>query len=126
MHDTNLEIGLVSVTVRVDGLLSTTVWMNGWFIATVRMIGCTGIAIVPVNSNMLVNAFIILKLMSGQVTILLIKRLWLCQKKTSLVVAVANILLNRFFFNGKNSFLVNAQVNGFVSDVHVNGNVAKV
>lgn len=126
MHDTNLEIGLVSVTVRVDGLLSTTVWMNGWFIATVRMIGCTGIANVPVISNMLVNAFIILKLMSGQVTILLIKRLWLCQKKTSLVVAVANILLNRFFFNGKNSFLVNAQVNGFVSDVHVNGNVAKV
>lgn len=31
-----------------------------------------------------------------------------------------------FFFNGKNSFLVNAQVNGFVSDVYVNGNVAKV
>lgn len=30
------------------------------------------------------------------------------------------------FFNGKNSFLLNAQVNGFVSDVHVNGNVAKV
>lgn len=126
MHDTYLEIGLVSVTVRVDCLLSTAVWMNGWFIATVRMIGYTGIANVPVNSNMLVNAFIILKLMSGQVTILLIKRLWLCQKKTSLVVAVANILLNWFFFNGKNSFLVNAQVNGFVSDVHVNGNVAKV
>lgn len=78
MHDTNLKIGLVSVTVRVDGLLSTTVWMNGWFIATVRMIGYTGIANVPVNSNMLVNAFIIFKFMSGQITILLIKRLWLC------------------------------------------------
>lgn len=78
MHDTNLKIGLVSATVRVYGLLSKTVWMNGWFIATVRMIGCTGIANVPVNSNMLVNAFIILKLMSGQITILLIKRLWLC------------------------------------------------
>lgn len=78
MRDTNLKIGLVSATVRVYGLLSKTVWMNGWFIATVRMIGCTGIANVTVNSNMLVNAFIILKLMSGQITILLIKRLWLC------------------------------------------------
>lgn len=77
MHDTNLEISLFSATVRVDGLLSTTVWMNGWFIATVRMIGCTGIANVPVISNMLVNAFIIFKLMSGQITIPLIKRLWL-------------------------------------------------
>lgn len=48
-------------------------------------------------------------------------------KKTFLLVAVANILVNWFFFfNGKNSFLVNAQVNGFVSDVYVNGNVTKV
>lgn len=126
MHDTNLEIGLVSVTVRVDCLLSTAVWMNGWFIATVRMIGYTGIANVPVNSNMLVNAFIILKLMSGQVTILLIKRLSYAKKKNLSSSNRCKHIVELVFFNGKNSFLVNAQVNGFVSDVHVNGNVAKV